>query len=62
VQEEALRHGKLTNETLAREIERTEKIISVMDTFLKASLTELKKEVLTAYTEQQNWQLTFEDA
>lgn len=55
MQEEALRHGKLTNETLAREIERTEKIISVMDTFLKASLTELKKEVLTAYTEQQNW-------
>lgn len=33
-----------------------------MDTFVKSSLTELKKEVLTSYTEQQNWQLTFEDA
>lgn len=42
LQEEALKHGRLTNETLAREIERTEKIMSTMDVFVKSQISDLK--------------------
>lgn len=46
LQEEALKHGRLTNDTLAKEIARAEKIMSTMDVFVKSSLSELKKDLL----------------
>jgi len=46
LQEEALKHGKLTNDTLAREIARTEKIMSTMDVYVKSTLADLKQDLL----------------
>lgn len=61
LQEEALKHAKHTTDTLAKEIARSEKIMSTMDVFVKSQFGDLRRELVQSYQENQTWQVNFED-
>ena len=45
VQESALKHARLTNDTMVREVNRFELVVSTFEQFTKSSLSDLRKQV-----------------
>ena len=51
----------MTNESVAKEIARVEKVISTLEQFTKHQVSELKAEISTVSVDTSKWQVNFED-
>ena len=47
VQESALKHARLTNDTMVREVNRFENVVSTFETYTKSNLGDLRKQLNT---------------
>lgn len=61
IQDEVIKHSRMTSETLQKEVIRNEKIISTLETFVRSQLQELKSSYLQSSNDNLNWQTNFED-
>ena len=61
LQEQSIKHARMTNETLAKEVTRIEKVMSTLEQFTKHQVTELKNEIISVSQDTQKWQINFED-
>ena len=51
----------MTNETVAKEVTRIEKVMSTLEQFTKHQVSELKAEISAVSTDTSKWQINFED-
>ena len=61
IQESALKHARLTNETMNKEVSRFEKVVSTFEQFTKSQISDLKKQIETMNVDYGKWQINFED-
>lgn len=61
LQTQSLKHARMTNETLAKEVGRIEKVMSTFEQFTKAQLTEVRSELTSLAADTGKWQVNFED-
>ena len=61
LQESSLKHARKTNETLAKEVGRFEKVTSSLEIFTKTQLSALQKESTQRDAETEKWKVNFED-
>lgn len=47
LQEQAIKHARMTNDSLAKEVTRIEKVMSTIESFTKMQVSELRKEITT---------------
>ena len=61
LQEQSLKHARMTNETVAKEVTRIEKIMSTLEQFTKQQTSDLRNEINKVSSDTQKWQVNFED-
>lgn len=45
LQDQAIKHARMTNETLAKEVTRIEKVMGTLESFSKLQISELRKDI-----------------
>ena len=55
IQESALKHARLTNDTMNKEVSRFEKIVSTFEQFSKSQISDLKKQIETMNVDYGKW-------
>ena len=61
LQEQSLKHARMTNETLSKEVTRIEKVMSTIEGFTKMQVSDLRKEITNVNQENEKWSINFED-
>ena len=61
LQTQSLKHARMTNETLAKEVGRIEKVMSTFEQFTKQQLSEVRSELSGLASDTGKWQVNFED-
>jgi hypothetical protein len=61
LQEQSIKHARLTNDTVAREITRVEKVMSTLEQFSKMQISDLRKEITTVKQDLDRWSVSYED-
>lgn len=61
LQEQSLKHARMINETLSKEVTRIEKIMSTLEGFTKMQVSDLRKEITLVKQETEKWSINFED-
>lgn len=61
LQEQSLKHARMTNETLSKEVTRIEKVMSTIEGFTKMQVSDLRKEITNVNKENEKWSINFED-
>ena len=61
MQEQALKHARLTNDTMGKETQRTEKIIATLENFTKQQVSDIRKDIAQIHDSNSSWQVNFED-
>lgn len=61
LQDQAIKHARMTNETLAKEVTRIEKVMGTLESFSKLQVSELRKDITAVKQETDRWTVNFED-
>ena len=61
IQEHSIKHARLTNETLTKEVSRIEKIMSTLEQFTKHQMNDLQSQLNGLNEDTQKWQINCED-
>ena len=61
LQEQSIKHARLTNDTLTKEVTRIEKVMSTMEQYMKHQVSDLQGQINSLTQDTQKWQVNFED-
>lgn len=61
LQESSIKHARMTNDTVAKEITRVEKVMSTLEQFSKMQVSELRKDITTVKQDIDRWTVNYED-